>query len=92
MPLRVGDAYDDRQIYGVIEVCVNLALSPEEARFCADHPGLSLTRKLVLWLPFDEGSSAPFSFKAGSKYALTVTAYTLDGSTATQAVMVIATA
>ncbi|MEM2130050.1 MAG: LamG-like jellyroll fold domain-containing protein [Candidatus Bathyarchaeia archaeon] len=54
--------------------------------------GLPPTDGLVLWLPLDEGSNVPFSFTAGGKYALTVTAYTFDGSTTTHAITVVAAA
>jgi len=45
------------------------------------------TRGLVAWYPMDEGTNAPFSFTAGSSYALTITAYSLDGSVVTQTIV-----
>lgn len=70
----------------------NRAQAVGEAAFSNANPGLPPTGGLVLWLPFDEGSSAPFSFTAGNRYALTITAYSLDGSAATQTLTVAASA
>jgi len=40
----------------------------------------------------DEGTSAPYAFTIGNGYALTITAYSLDGSVVTQTVTVRASA
>ena len=75
---------------GIIdEVCVyRTQLSGQEILFSSSNPGLPVTRGLVLWLPLDEGINNPYSFTAGSSYALTITAYSLDGSVATQTAVV----
>jgi hypothetical protein len=57
----------------------NRAFDGGEVSFSNANPGLPPTRGLVAWYPMDEGTNAPFSFTAGSSYALTITAYSLDG-------------
>ncbi|MEM2129821.1 MAG: LamG domain-containing protein [Candidatus Bathyarchaeia archaeon] len=91
LPLKLATGHAG-YFKGVLdEVCVyNRASVEVESNVI--RKGLPPTDGLVLWLPLDEGSNAPFSFTAGGKYALTVTAYTLDGSTTTQAITVVAAA
>jgi flagellin-like protein len=69
----------------------NRALDGCEVSFSNANPGLPPTRGLVAWYPMDEGTNVPFSFTAGSSYALTITAYSLDGSVATQTLTIRAT-
>ena len=69
----------------------NRAFDGGEVSFSNANPGLPPTRGLVAWYPMDEGTNAPFSFTAGSSYALTITAYSLDGSVATQTLTIRAT-
>ena len=57
----------------------NRAFDGGEVSFSNANPGLPPTRGLVAWYPMDEGTNVPFSFTAGSSYALTITAYSLDG-------------
>jgi len=87
-----GDGSGDR-IAGLIdEVRIyNRASDGGEVSFSNANPGLPPTRGLVAWYPMDEGTNAPFSFTAGSSYALTITAYSLDGSVATQTLTIRAT-
>jgi len=65
----------------------NRAFDDGEVSFSNANPGLPPTRGLVAWYPMDEGTNAPFSFTAGSSYALTITAYSLDGSVVTQTIV-----
>jgi len=94
-PLNIGrnldtwNPSDARNCYkGAI--CQVLIYSPQltldEIKFNLAHPGMPLTRNMVFWLPLDEGTSAPYAFTIGNGYALTITAYSLDGSVATQTV------
>jgi hypothetical protein len=69
----------------------NRAFDGGEVSFSNANPGLPPTRGLVAWYPMDEGTNVPFSFTAGSSYALTITAYSLDGSVATQTLTIRAT-
>lgn len=64
------------------------ALSQEEITFSNTNLGLPPTDGLILWFPLDEGSSAPFRFTIGAKYPLTITSYSLDGSSTTQTIMI----
>jgi flagellin-like protein len=81
---KFGGLIDEVRIY-------NRASDGGEVSFSNANPGLPPTRGLVAWYPMDEGTNAPFSFTAGSSYALTITAYSLDGSVATQTLTIRAT-
>lgn len=91
-PVTVGKS--DNYWNGLIDEVrfYSQVLTDAEVAFSSANPSLPITRGLVLWLPFDEGSSAPFSFTAGNRYALTITVYSLDGSVATQTLTVTASA
>jgi len=54
-------------------------LSEAELQFNIRNPNFPLTEALVFWYPLAEGNNASYSLTVGNSYALTVTAYSLDG-------------
>jgi hypothetical protein len=58
----------------------------QEIQFNHRNPMLPLTGNLVFWFPLNEGANSACSFSRGDVYTLTITAYSLDGSTFTTAV------
>jgi len=72
---------DEASIYRCI-------LDTEEVEWNFEHPGLPVTRDLVLWLPLDEGSNNPYSFVAGNSYSIKITAYSIDGDIFTKTYVV----
>jgi len=93
-PLQIGKRYDGGYFHGTMdEVRIyNRAFDGGEVSFSNSNPGLPPTRGLVAWYPMDEGSNAPYAFTAGNSYALTITAYSLDGSVVAQTLTVKAAA
>jgi len=90
-PLRVGTYWSYYCSMTIDEIFVfKRAPSGSDDRILCS--GIPLADGLVLWLPLDEGTSAPYAFTAGKNYALTLTAYSPDGSTTTQTIVVAATA
>jgi flagellin-like protein len=93
--IHIGQSYDfGNRLNGLIASVryYNKPLTAEEVAFNHKNPNYPLTKGLVFWYPLSEGTDAPYAFTAGRVYALTVTAYSLDGSITAQALTARATA